>query len=439
MWSTVIQRPGHASHTVEERVDTRNGGTYLWCDCGAWKFQVSKGGCAHVKLAREQQAAGTRRVDTPMTPEQRETIAAAEAAVTDRPSRAAPSSVPRQSRLDLPILPMLCEKVAAPKGTVNALGVEDDASRRWPILTRQDVAYEPKWDGHRMIVEARNGNVRLWARSQRDTTASYVEIAEAFRFADGVFDGEVIVLDVDGEHRFNALQNIGSLTKQQRSDRLRFVAWDVLEANGEVVMNRPYVDRRAILEDAQEAMLGPWAKGTEARVVLSPSVRDGVALWNAVLTRGLEGVIVKPLRSTWKSNDRGIWTKLKCLRRSDMIVVGYTSGLADHGNVVVPFGALVLAEYDGEELRYAGKVGTGFTQTTVEQVLDTLRPFETATPPWANAGTVKKVLMSVGPRKVTWVRPTVEVVVEYQERGADGVPRFPSFKGMAGMREEASA
>jgi hypothetical protein len=60
LWSTVIQRPGHASHTVEERVDTRLGGTYLWCDCTGWKFKASKGGCIHVQLAREQQAAGPR-------------------------------------------------------------------------------------------------------------------------------------------------------------------------------------------------------------------------------------------------------------------------------------------------------------------------------------------------------------------------------------------
>lgn len=448
MWSTVIARPGHGSHTVEERIDTRQGGTYLWCDCAGWKFAVAKGGCVHVKLAEAERAA------TPglMKAEAFSQGAANRAQVeVDRLNKAAlpttpvvnhprPTAVSGGSGLVLPIAPMLCQKVGAPTGKVRDDGVEladlkgATVAVHWPMLLRQDMAFEPKWDGHRMIVDARSQRVVLWSRPGPgkpgiDITDKYPEVAAAFATGQGVYDGEVIVLTPAGEHKFNALQNIKSLTPDQRQERVRFVMWDVLETGGEDVRGRPYSERRRMLENL-------YAYGSvfpdHRRVILTPSNRDGVALWNVVIERALEGLIAKPLSSTYKLGERGTWSKMKALVRSQMVVVAYTSGLSQEGTVVTPFGALILAEHDGKELRYAGKCGTGFTNTQVDKLLETLAPFEQPTPS-VGAGVVVKIKTHVAGRRITWVRPAVGVTIEFQERGNDGIPRFPSFKGIASV------
>jgi DNA ligase D-like protein (predicted ligase) len=435
MFSTVIQRPGHASHAVEERYDSRkgDGSTYLWCDCGAWKFQVSKGGCAHVKLAREQQAAGVRVM--PMTPEQKATREAFESAAHE--ARLGTSTVTFRKALDLPIAPMLAAKTPSPRGRVTEGGVEmsdlngASVAVHWPVLLRQDLAYEPKWDGNRMMAECHAGNVRLWARSGRMANDSWPEIAEAFRWSEGVFDGEVITLDPTGRHTFNSLQNSGRLSREERQQRVRFVVWDLLEANGEVTMHLPYEDRRRMLEDAKRAELGPFVPDAANRILLTPMNRDGVALWNVVIDQHLEGVIAKPLRSTYKPGERGTWLKIKTWARAELVIVGWMTGLSETTGTTTAFGNLVVADRKDGQLVYAGKVGTGFNDGNVAELLRELAPLRSEAAPVAwNAGVMTKMRTNTAGRTLTWVRPELTALVEFADRSNEGIPRFPSYKGL---------
>ena len=400
LFNAMIQRPGGSPHRVEERPDTRHGRTYLWCDCPGWRFRASKGGCVHVRMAREMIEGGHTENEAP-----------------------APVEAPTAPGVPIPVSVMLASKVDAPRGRISEDGTDDDGES-FRLLTRSDLAFEPKWDGHRTVVEVRDGVARLWARSQREVTADWPELLDQWASLSGVFDGEIIALGATDTHTFNALQNVGSMTVDERANRIRLVLWDVLEHDGIDLHDKPYTVRRMLLDDLRRSM--------GERIVLTPNSRDGVALWNSAIDQGLEGVIAKPLGSTYKYGERGTWMKLKALQSLELVVVGYTSGKADHGKVDTPFGALVLAErQQNGVLTYAGKVGTGFTAAATRELLATLQPFETPDPPWSNRGVIKRVRSHVGSRRLTWVLPVVTVTVEFQERNNDGMPRFPAWKGIA--------
>ena len=316
----------------------------------------------------------------------------------------------------LPINPMLSMKVESPGA--DELSVDE----KFPVLERGDTMYEPKWDGHRLIVSVQGGKVRVWTRSQRDVTSDWPEIRSMFvgLTADYVFDGELLCLDEHGRPSIAALGLAGRLSADQRMERIRYAMFDVLEVGGVDLQRKPYVERRANVEQ-----IVPWLP----RVMLTPSIGDGRAMWNAIIVAGMEGVIAKPKLSRYLQGERGQWLKLKALQRREFLVIGYTAG---EGSRTGAFGAIVLGErgVDGE-VHYAGKCGTGWNDRSSNALLALMRPFETDEPPLGRAELIR-IRQKIGPRRVTWVRPAISGVVEFAERTADGIPRFPAWKGVSG-------
>lgn len=321
--------------------------------------------------------------------------------------------------MQLPIRPMLAQKVAAPVGPL----ADGD---RFPLLDRNDLAFEPKYDGYRLVVGVTPIEITLWHRSGRLVTAEYPEIVEALRDAPpGVYDGEVTVKPEVGKSAFNAFQNRGRLSLQERRDRVQLILFDVIEYAGDPVYRGPYFGRRQLLEE----LIDPIALRVGLRVAVSPSVQVGRAMWNAVLETNGEGVIAKPLTSPYRFGERGTWMKLKALQRELFVVVGFTSGISQGGPT--EFGALILAEHTPAGLRYAGKSGTGFTASSSDEVVRRLREVAVDVAPWAGVEK-KNALAEIAPgeRAITWVMPDYVAEVEFSDRSDAGIPRFPAFKSL---------
>jgi len=280
--------------------------------------------------------------------------------------------------------------------------------------------FEVKWDGYRAIATVSGSEVVLTSRRGNDLTARFgsvaKEIAKAVKTPDCVLDGEVCALDDTGRSSFSAMQ-------QGRADTpLVYYAFDVLEVDGEPLVDLPLVERRKRLE----ALLDRRNR----TVRLSESFDDGNALYEAAAEQHLEGIMAKRLDSTYAVGRRTRdWVKVKTHGEQEFVIAGYTKGT---GRRASTFGSLVLGVYRGEELVYAGNVGTGFDSREIEKLLDKLRPLRRDAPPFREVPKMPKVRRS----DVMWVEPELVCEVEFAEWTHDGRLRAPSYLG---LREDKSA
>jgi bifunctional non-homologous end joining protein LigD len=278
--------------------------------------------------------------------------------------------------------------------------------------------YEPKWDGYRAIVTISGGEARLTSRNGNDLTGRFRDAARAaeraVRAADAVLDGEICALDDHARSSFSLLQ--------QGQGLLTLVLFDVLEVDGTPLIDLPLSKRRSRLEQLVDA--------TRGGVVVSPQFADGAALLQAARERGLEGVVAKRLDSSYLPGRRGAdWRKVKVRAGQEVVVVGYTKG---QGRRSRSFGSLVVAVHEAGGLRWAGNVGTGFTDAEIERVLRLLRPLERPTSPLAEEPRMPRVRRS----DVVWVEPRLVADVEFVEWTREGRLRAPVYLG---LREDKSA
>jgi bifunctional non-homologous end joining protein LigD len=277
--------------------------------------------------------------------------------------------------------------------------------------------YEVKWDGYRVIGRMRGGEATLWSRTGQDLTERFRPVASALvramRSPECVVDGEVVALDASGRPSFQEMQRGGK--------ELRYYLFDLLEVEGELLVDLPLSQRRARLEELLDAHRGV--------VVLSEAFPDGQALLDAAMAQGLEGVMAKRKASRYRPGVRSEdWVKVKTRERQELTVAGYTHGTGSRKRL----GALVLAVREGDALVWAGNVGTGFTEREIDRLLDLLGPLATSTCPFA---TVPK-MPRVAARDVVWVEPRLVAEVEFAEWTADGRLRAPVY---VGLREDKPA
>jgi len=272
--------------------------------------------------------------------------------------------------------------------------------------------HEVKWDGYRAIARVAGGEATLTSRRGNDLTGRFAHVARALaravRTPDCVLDGEVCALDEEGRSSFSVMQ--------QGKGPLVYYAFDVLEVDGEPLLELPLRERRARLADLLDLRDGT--------VRLSEAFDDGQALYVAAQEQGLEGVIAKKADSRYQPGRRTRdWLKVKTHGRQEFVIAGYTKG---QGRRSGRLGSLVLAVNRGGELHYAGNCGTGFTEDEIEKLMRKLRPLERATPPFAVAPKMPKVKKG----DVVWVTPKLVCEVEFAEWTHDGRLRAPSYKGL---------
>ena len=278
--------------------------------------------------------------------------------------------------------------------------------------------YEPKWDGFRALVRLDGGDATLTSRNGNDLTERFRAVARAaergFRTAEGVFDGEICALDEQGRSRFSLLQ--------QGAGTPALVVFDVLEVEGEPVVDLALAERRARLIELVDERAGG--------IVVSPRFDDGQALLRAARDQGLEGVVAKRLDSPYLPGRRGTeWRKVKVRGRQEVVVAGYTKG---QGRRSEGFGALVVGVHEAGGLRWAGNVGTGYTDGEIRRLLGLLKPLRRDESPFTETPKMPRVKKS----EVVWVEPRLVAEVEFAEWTSEGRLRAPVYMG---IREDKPA
>lgn len=295
-------------------------------------------------------------------------------------------------------------------------------------VTGEGWAFEMKWDGFRALCVVTGDSVRLVSRSGQDLTVTFPELQALAGTVDGdaVLDGEIVALDAGGRPEFGRLQQRANLRRPGDVERARkrvavdLMLFDVLAAGDRDLTGEPYDVRRAELERLVRAK----------PPVHVPPAFDGEGLEAALRTSkelGLEGVVAKRRRSRYSPGRRSHdWLKLKHERTQEVVVVGWRplhakTARADPRAV----GALLLAVPDGDpgSLRFAGRVGTGFTERDRRSLAALLREREQPEPPVE--GVPREEL--AGAR---WVTPDVVGEVAFTERTTDGRLRHPVWRGL---------
>jgi bifunctional non-homologous end joining protein LigD len=272
-----------------------------------------------------------------------------------------------------------------------------------------DWAFEIKWDGYRTIVHVADGAVRLQSSAGHDVTTrwpEFADLADSVNASTAILDAELIVFDDDGRPRFELVQQSGVGSARQAV--LQF--FDVLHVDGTDVIELPYEARRRLLDQLVEP--GPnWTVPT--------SQVGGAELVAATAAHGLEGVIAKRLDSRYRPGTRSKeWRKIKNRTVVELTIGGFTAGA---GNRATTFGALLVGRPTPSGLQFAGGVGTGFDQRTLESLSALMRahvvdscPFDPAPPPAVQ-------------RTATWLDPVLRASLEIAEFTNDGLVRHATF------------
>jgi bifunctional non-homologous end joining protein LigD len=277
------------------------------------------------------------------------------------------------------------------------------------LLPRGDGwVYEPKWDGFRAIVTVSGDGVMLTSRNGNDLTERFRDLARAAELALGspnaILDGEICALDERGRSRFSLLQEGSGTTV--------LVLFDLLELDSEPLVDEGLGERRRRLEALVQA---------SPQVQVSPQFEDGDALLAAAREQELEGVVAKRADSRYRSGRRSPdWQKVKIRRSQEVVVAGYTRG---QGRRARAFGALVVGVHEAGSLRWAGNVGTGFSDEEIERALRLMRPLERPDSPFTDPPRMPRVRAS----DVVWVEPRLVAEVEFAEWTREGRLRSPSY------------
>jgi bifunctional non-homologous end joining protein LigD len=307
-------------------------------------------------------------------------------------------SAPRGKAPSVPIAPELATLVtSAPEG--------------------DDWVHELKFDGYRVMVQCQGAGVRLFTRNANDWTDKFSALARVFEklpVDSALFDGEVVALDERGVSDFQTLQN--SLTLG-RDGALLYYAFDLLELDGVDQRALPLVTRKQALTQLLEKL--PKAAASMVRSSRHVTGR-GPVFFRKACERGAEGIVSKRALSPYRAGRGSDWVKVKCTKRQEFVIVGYT----EPGGSRSHFGALLLAVVENDGLVYAGRVGTGFTEQSLAEIHQRLEPLSAERPDLKNAP------KGADARGVHWVRPELVAEVGFTSRTQDGLLRHPAFFGL---------
>ena len=284
-------------------------------------------------------------------------------------------------------------------------------------------AFEVKWDGVRAIARSEPGRFHLFGRSGREITTSYPELNHLNRALSShsvVLDGEIIAFDEDGKQSFGAVQHRIHVTGRTAIQRLArenpvtFMIFDLLWLDGHSLVDLPYEERRARLDELE-------LTGGERWDVPASHVGAGTALLAATAEQELEGIIAKRLGSAYEPGARAqAWRKIKNTRRQEVVIGGITPG---KGKRAGSFGALQCGVFDDEgALRYTGGVGTGFDERTLAEVLRAAEGLEVEESPFAGD--------KQPPKETRFLAPELVCEVEFAEWTRDATMRHPTFRGL---------
>jgi DNA ligase D-like protein (predicted ligase) len=272
--------------------------------------------------------------------------------------------------------------------------------------------YERKLDGIRCIAIKADGPVRLLSRNDLSLNGRFGEVAEALEAGAGtqfVLDGEVVAFD-GAQTSFARLQQRG-----ERPVEVFFYVFDLLHLAGQDTTALGLRARKALLRDAV-TFDGPIRLTAHRN-------EDGEAMYREACEKGWEGLIAKRADAPYVHGRSRDWLKFKCSAEQELVIGGYTPPRGSRTDL----GALLLGHFEAGRLRYAGKVGTGFTRATLRELAERLAPLRRDSSPFAD---------EVRERGAAWVEPALVAQVGFSEWTRDGRLRHPRFLG---LREDKAA
>ncbi|MCG2597941.1 MAG: DNA ligase D [Achromobacter sp.] len=363
-------------------------------------------------LVKDRDAAARAESEFSVVDEQPDSVASTPTARARRVPAAAPAALPDPAASPSPEArePRLPGVAAAlpdrlkPQLATLVEGVPRQADPDW--------LYEMKFDGYRLLARLDHGEVRLYTRNGHDWAPKLPHLVGALRrmpLETAWLDGEIVMLADNGAPSFQALQNAFD---GERTGAILFYAFDLPYVTGRDLRGEPLRVRRAVLARVMDAAGGDPLRLSDA---FDAAPADLVA---SACRMGLEGIIAKRLSSPYVSRRSDNWIKLKCARRQEFVVVGYT----DPQGARVGLGALLLAYHDeAGQLVYAGKVGTGFDDAGLAALRQRLQALETRQ---------ASVKAGGGGRGTHWVRPELVAEVSFGEWTESGHVRHSVFRGL---------
>ena len=274
--------------------------------------------------------------------------------------------------------------------------------------------YERKLDGVRCLAFRDGRRVRLLSRNRQSLNGTYPEVVDALaaqKSSNFVVDGEIVAFE-GRRTSFARLQGRLGITDPDEAREsgvpVFYYLFDIMHLDGKATVDVPLLSRKRLLRTTFQ--FDDPLRYTTHRV------KDGEAAFEAACKRGDEGVVAKLADAAYEGRRSRNWLKFKCSRDQEFIIVGYTAPKGSR----VGLGALLLGYHDGDEMTYAGKVGTGFDTATLHSLHKRLSSTEQNTPPVART----KV------PGAHWVRPTSVAQVAFSEWTRDGKLRHPRYLGL---------
>jgi len=307
------------------------------------------------------------------------------------------------------ILRKIAKNVAA--GVPRKIGLEL-ATLAEQIPVGEDWIFEKKYDGYRIVLRKDGENIQLLTRNDKDWTERYPSIEEdalGLKADSVILDGEIIV-EQEGKSDFQALQNV---LKTKDYSGLRYYVFDLLYLDGEDLRKFPLSERKAKLKTL--LTISP----TEQILYSTHFTGNGEKLLEQVCSKGEEGIIAKDINSIYIGKRTKDWLKVKCSRRQEFVIGGYTPVDSEEKEGI---GALFLGVYEEDALIYTGKVGTGFSNEERIKLEKSLRPLTQNESPFKNE--IK------GVKNAIWVRPNKVCEVVFFDWTSEGLLRHPVYKGM---------
>lgn len=289
------------------------------------------------------------------------------------------------------------------------------------VPTGNDWLHEYKYDGYRLLLAVGENSVLAWTRNGKDWSDFFAPLTKAAaKLPPGcLIDGEAVALGPDGKPSFQLMQATlkgGPSSAGKDKPDLAFYAFDLLVDQGEDITALPNIERKqrlaALLKTAPPSIIyGDHVVG------------KGEALFEAICKEGGEGIISKKASAPYRGTRSRCWLKVKCIQRQEFVIVGWQASDKRRG-----FRSLHLAVREGRQLRYVGKVGTGFDTRMIEELSATMAPLALNEP----ALEVPRAAR----RGSTWIEPKLVCEVAFTEFTSEGVLRHPSF---IALRQDKSA
>jgi bifunctional non-homologous end joining protein LigD len=282
-------------------------------------------------------------------------------------------------------------------------------------------SFEIKWDGYRALAFMHNGQVDLKSRNDKSFNEKFYSVLNALKSwnLEAVIDGEITVTTQKGISNFGALQN----WRSEADGLLIFYTFDLLWLAGKDLTHLPLSTRRAILRNLIPA-------GSDVIRFSENLDGEGTEVFEAAVGLRLEGIIAKKNDSPYRPGDRSNeWLKIKARRRQEVVIGGYTKNEGSSK----PFSSLLVGVFDGGQLKYTGKIGTGFNVKTQRELLAQFEPLVRQASPFSTVPDINspsRFRPDPPNATATWLKPKLVCEVSFTEMTSDEVMRHPSFEGM---------